>query len=408
MAAPRSPVPCGKQRAYGRWGLLKDRMDEAREAGVGQAPPPSLHRPREEYARSAQEAPTKKEWPIQTEPAVPLRRRWLTMRRGKAKAAPVGCATQPTGEGGAQMNIDLLRECVHLASSLSFTETAKRFYITQPVLSKHIASVEKELGLDLFIRSKNGVHLTKVGRAFIQDASHLLDGYDGMLERARHIASGKDAIINIGYLHGASSRLLPQALKRFKKGHPTIEVNYLSMEIDEIPQRLDGNDIDFAVTSDLASFDSDRFNQVELYPDSLCLIVPRGHRLSERSIIRLDDLKGEEIIVPRSSFMPNESTYINKILSPIVESIRPKRLIGDLNSIAMSMAIENCAAIEFDHLRNIFSPDQFSFIPLDANIPAFNVVAAWKRAGETEAMHDLAAELKQQCIAKGLCPAESR
>ena len=47
------------------------------------------------------------------------------------------------------MNIDNLRECVDLARTLSFTQTAQRYFITQPVLSKHVANVEKELGLSL-------------------------------------------------------------------------------------------------------------------------------------------------------------------------------------------------------------------------------------------------------------------
>lgn len=62
------------------------------------------------------------------------------------------------------MNIDNLRECVDLARTLSFTQTAQRYFITQPVLSKHVANVEKELGIEIFLRGKNGVHLTGIGR----------------------------------------------------------------------------------------------------------------------------------------------------------------------------------------------------------------------------------------------------
>ena len=44
------------------------------------------------------------------------------------------------------MNIDNLRECVDLARTLSFTQTAQRYFITQPVLSKHVANVEQGVG----------------------------------------------------------------------------------------------------------------------------------------------------------------------------------------------------------------------------------------------------------------------
>ena len=49
------------------------------------------------------------------------------------------------------MRIEYLQECIDLAKTLSFTQTAKNFYLTQSVLSKHIAQLETELGVTLFL-----------------------------------------------------------------------------------------------------------------------------------------------------------------------------------------------------------------------------------------------------------------
>ena len=119
----------------------------------------------------------------------------------------------------------------------------------------------------------------------------------------------------------------------------------------------------------------------------------------------MDDLAGEEIIVPRSTFMPNETSHITKVLSPILETVEQKRLIGDLNGIRMSLMVEGCGAIEFSHLRNYYSDDEFKFIPLDADLPEFNVIAVWKRSNETLALLDLAAEFERQCRRLDLPPA---
>lgn len=301
------------------------------------------------------------------------------------------------------MNIDSLRECVYLSTTLSFTETAKHFYITQPVLSKHIANIEREIGFKIFMRSRNGVHMTSAGHSFVADCARLIEQYDNALERAWDIKSGKDSFINIGYLHGAASTILPRALKKFKRSNPSVEVKFLSLEIDEVPRQLNDNRIDFAITCNLDRFDLDRYFQVELYPDSLCLIVPKGHRVSDKDLIEIDDLAGEEVLLPRTSFMPNESTYINEILSPVMDSVRPKRLIGDLPSIMMAIMTEGCVAIEFRHLRNIYDLDEVSFVPIQANVPPFHVVAVWKHSRETEATVELAAELKHQCEVLRLC-----
>lgn len=295
------------------------------------------------------------------------------------------------------MNIDSLRECIHLSSTLSFTETAKHFYITQPVLSKHIANIEREIGFKIFMRTKNGVHLTSAGHSFVADCARIIEQYDTALERAWDIKAGKDSFINIGYLHGAASTILPRALKRFKKSNPSVEVKFSALEIDEVPGQLSENVIDLAITCNLDRFDLDRYYQTELYPDALCLIVPKGHRLSDRKAIDVDDLAGEDILLPRTSFMPNESTYINEILSPVKDSVKPKRLIGDLPSIMMAIMTEGCIAIEFQHLRNIYDLDEVSFIPIQANIPTFSVVAVWKRTHDTEALRNLVGELSRQC-----------
>lgn len=295
------------------------------------------------------------------------------------------------------MNIENLRECVDLAKTLSFTRTAQRFYLTQPVLSKHVANVEKELGVEIFLRGKNGVHLTGVGRTFIEGCRGVLERYDEVVEELEHLKYGEDRPIDLGYLYGASSIVLPRAIKAFGKSHPSIEVRYLSMEIDEIPDALDENRIDIAITTDLEKFDPDRFAWRELYPDSLCLIVPTAHRLAAKEAVSVDDLAGEEIIVPRSSFMPNETGHIRKVLSPILETVTQKRLIGDLNSIRMSLMVEGCGAIEFSHLKNYFDEDEFAFVPLDAALPEFNVIALWKRSSETVALLELATEFERQC-----------
>ena len=299
------------------------------------------------------------------------------------------------------MNIELLRECVHLASTLSFTKTAKHYYITQPVLSKHISNIEKEVGFKLFTRGKNGVHLTSVGRSFVTDLSDVLDSYDDALERASFLASGKNSTINMAYLFGASIRILPGALKEFRRKHPHTEVKYSSVEIDVVPNLFDSNKIDFAITSDLNKFDDERFNWINLYQDSLCLVAPKNHILAKKEIIEIEDLIGQEIVLPRSSFMTNEAMYISEMLAPISEKIKPKRLIGDLASITMAIMSERTVAIEFSHLRHFFDEDEYSFIPIRSDVPKFYVIAIWKKTKETKALVELAQELKAQCDKKG-------
>ncbi len=64
------------------------------------------------------------------------------------------------------MNTEFLKEYVVLADSGSFTAAAAKLHITQSTLSKHIASLEHELDVDLFARDKRGILLTRAGVAY--------------------------------------------------------------------------------------------------------------------------------------------------------------------------------------------------------------------------------------------------
>jgi DNA-binding transcriptional LysR family regulator len=91
------------------------------------------------------------------------------------------------------MNIEHCREFIELAQCLNFTDAASKLNITQPALSKHILSLEKELGSELFERSRSGVRLSEGGRLFFESASLIVNTYDqtrntlGTLQRTQPI-----------------------------------------------------------------------------------------------------------------------------------------------------------------------------------------------------------------------------
>lgn len=76
------------------------------------------------------------------------------------------------------MNIEYGREFIELARCLNFTEAAGNLNITQPALSKHVLSLEKEFGIDLLDRDRKGLQLTEAGRILFENASAMVEAYD--------------------------------------------------------------------------------------------------------------------------------------------------------------------------------------------------------------------------------------
>ena len=68
------------------------------------------------------------------------------------------------------MEFHQLRYFVAAAEAASISAAARREHVTQPALSRQIALLETQLGVDLFERRKQRIHLTEAGRWFLPRA----------------------------------------------------------------------------------------------------------------------------------------------------------------------------------------------------------------------------------------------
>lgn len=89
------------------------------------------------------------------------------------------------------MRIEHLREFRILASTLSFTEAARKSFVSQSVLSKHISAMEKELGHKLVTRSRAGVSLTPEGEVFRAGIENTLESYSRAVHNLEEFSQRK-------------------------------------------------------------------------------------------------------------------------------------------------------------------------------------------------------------------------
>lgn len=79
-----------------------------------------------------------------------------------------------------------IREIIYIKTIADFgnlTKAAEHLHITHPSLSQCLKSIEKRLGVDLFIRHKRGMILTEHGENFVQDASLVLSAYESFMTK---------------------------------------------------------------------------------------------------------------------------------------------------------------------------------------------------------------------------------
>ena len=73
------------------------------------------------------------------------------------------------------MNLKQLEAFVQVAQSGSFSKAAKQLYLTQPTVSAHISSLEKELDARLFVRNTKEVSLSEDGKTLYNYAKQIID-----------------------------------------------------------------------------------------------------------------------------------------------------------------------------------------------------------------------------------------
>lgn len=173
------------------------------------------------------------------------------------------------------MNTKILEYIIAIAEEKSISQAADRFYLSQPVLSRHLKKIEEELGAPLFVRGKPHLTLTEAGIIYINNAQailHIEKQMDKKLEEMRR--EQKDSLnllIDAPYLNFFLKRIFPP----FREIHPDFYIQFTDTNASQAKTRLTGRTADLAVFATTILNDVD-LEYLSLYADELMLIIPQG------------------------------------------------------------------------------------------------------------------------------------
>jgi DNA-binding transcriptional LysR family regulator len=118
------------------------------------------------------------------------------------------------------MELRHLRYFVAVAEELHFGRAAARLHMAQPPLSQQIQSLEEELGVQLFQRTKRSVQLTDSGIVFLEEARLTLAQAERAMVAAQRASRGEIGRLVIGFVGSASYSILPAILRAFRESFP--------------------------------------------------------------------------------------------------------------------------------------------------------------------------------------------
>ena len=281
------------------------------------------------------------------------------------------------------MQIEYVREFVILTTNMSFSETAKKLFITQSALSRHITALEDELGAKLFERDTHSMRLTDVGRGFLIDAQLLLNAYDSALNRVDAIKSSSKRILRIGYLYDAGREFLPRISQILAEKAADITVQYRSLEYGELMNQLLEHRIDVALTIETSDRARDKVRRVYLREDNYCAVVPQGHPWQNRAQVELSDFIDQKVIFPDPQAMGDMNRYFSSALNADSLGIRPSGYYRDIPSLMFQIEQGEGVSIAWDHHSCRYG-DMAAFVPLANSNARCRICLMWAHKTEKD------------------------
>lgn len=193
------------------------------------------------------------------------------------------------------VDIDKLETFMMAAETLSFSETAKRLHLSQPTISHQIKTLEKNMGVVLFIRANTGLELTEAGRLLLPWAHRLLHDTNNMQSMMASLQSDVVGELRISCSTTAGKYVLPQLAARFCRQYPGVKVRILSCTPEDVTVKLLGGDVHIGVLSH--EILAKELESQEFFHDTIKLIVPPDHRWAFRRAVEPGELLQEPIII---------------------------------------------------------------------------------------------------------------
>lgn len=201
-----------------------------------------------------------------------------------------------TGQGRT-MELRHLRYFVAVAEELHFGHAAERLRVVQPAVSAQIRRLERELDLQLFVRSSRGVRLTEVGRAFLEDARASLDHSERAVRKARKAASGEVGRVRVGLIGSATYHVLTEVVGPFRERFP--EVLLAPREMDAVSQveALKAERLDVGFLHLPSNHGHEDLQTETFVEEPLVAVLPVSHPLAGSTRVGLGEISGGPFVL---------------------------------------------------------------------------------------------------------------
>ena len=195
-------------------------------------------------------------------------------------------------------------ECfIAAAQEESFVGAAKKLITTQPVITYQIGTLEKELGCQLFDRSKRRVSLSPAGAVFLEDALALVADCRSAVERVRAVDRREHSRLRIGIRRFSNYGDVSEMIRQLSEVLPGVQADMIVQSSFEPLQNLRTGDTHISYLFDAECEGCEDIAFEPLYPMYRYMLMPEDHPLAKLESAPLEAFRGERLILPDDPYL---------------------------------------------------------------------------------------------------------
>lgn len=197
----------------------------------------------------------------------------------------------------SRVNLQHLRYFTVIAESRTIHEAAEKLFITQPTLSRAIASLEDELRVPLFEKAGRNVKITPYGVTFLQYVKTALSALDNGVDTVHGMAQRVEGNFSLASVYGFTYTHLPVLLSNFHQVYPDIYFHLKQAPSQTVIRQIHDGDADFGFHC--ASSIMGKYDDLESYmvqKSEIVIVAAKDNPLAERQSCSLRNLQSERIV----------------------------------------------------------------------------------------------------------------
>lgn len=205
--------------------------------------------------------------------------------------------------GGLSMDIAYVLEFAVLADTKSFSAAAYQLHMSQAALSKHIQSMEREIGHPLFIRTTRNVEISEYGQLYLPYARQISECVHKANAARISFEKRSNARTMIGIVHNPDLFMATELISGFRREYPEIPIQIFEGSLNELRRKFVTGNLHI-ISMAYSTWEKPQNHFIPAGRSCLAAIMPENHPLAGYDAVPLKRLENVPLLVPEQTSFP--------------------------------------------------------------------------------------------------------